>query len=214
MSEATSELNESASSESSARFFPSFLRSRWTVLGIVCLALAVIVLTAIDGGAESRLIERIRQAGGDVDVSRGEDRPLSSSWSVRVPLSRLLNPKRVRVYVGSGPDPDAVLKYAAKLRRIDNLWLLDSHVTAKGLQYLPMYRSVGLLSVQGTPITDDDLQYVARMPSLECFQFARTQTTAEGIRKLGKAMPTTQMLDANPLMDQQERELRSVAPSQ
>jgi hypothetical protein len=168
------------------------------VFAAMCIAGAVAIFQ-YRHFVDAERIRRIRAAGGDVTVSH--------AGQSGVPFSRWLNSRYVSVYAGNR-DADAVLQLAAELPHIDHLWIIESTATAEGLKHLRKYPSVGVLSVQKTPIRDEDLKHIAEMPALECFMFARTGNSPEALKKLGESMPGTQMLDANPLMDQQEQKLR------
>ncbi len=178
-------------------------RKRWQRAALAApIILVVTILTwfLYQTYARSVIIRNVERAGGTVSIDRGPLHPLLG------PVSRT---KLVSVAANGTLAADTVLNHASKLRRVDNLWILNTTVSEAGMQRLAAFGQLNLLSFQNVPITDELLAYVEGLSKLDCLLIANTDITPKGIESLKRALPNVHVLIADEMLKEQQATARS-----
>ena len=74
--------------------------------------------------------------------------------------------------------------------RLTSLRLNKSGVTSRGLATIGEITSLRTLSLQGTPLTDDDLKPLAQLDKLTSLTLLNTKVTETGLETLKESMPS------------------------
>jgi hypothetical protein len=179
------------------------------LLVITLLLLGALVFTTL------QLIDQSEQHVKDVTRVKVENRPVNEFFpranecDLQVKADAERDPNRVEIRYNSFNLTEEGFKQLGRMRKLQRLWLIDcdakdewlkhleklplnllivegTDLTSDCIDHVAKIKTLGTLGLARNPITDDNLEKLATMPILSNLNLGETDITSAGIKKISK----------------------------
>lgn len=166
------------------RQLPGYWRiAGWTALGLVVLHVAVAARMAI-GHIEEREIRNLRRQGAWVEYDWDFPPEPFHGYSLLIAGLRGKSCSNVNLISWRHATDDDLIQLSPKFRNLNNLFLMGSDVTGRGLSQLGKYPQLGIVNLQDANVTDEDVAQLVCMEALIHLELSGTRVTDAGLSKL------------------------------